>query len=49
VKLRFFAGLTSAQAADALGISTSTAENDWYYARSWLRLEMGDQAPDGRA
>jgi RNA polymerase sigma factor (TIGR02999 family) len=40
VKLRFFAGLTISQAAQALGISTSTAENDWAYARSWLRLEM---------
>lgn len=45
VKLRFFAGLTIEQAAEALGVSTSTAENDWFYARSWLRLEMdaGDQ------
>ena len=40
VKLRFFAGLTVAQAATSLDISTSTAENDWAYARSWLRLEM---------
>jgi RNA polymerase sigma factor (TIGR02999 family) len=40
VKLRFFAGLTNEQAAKALGISTSTADNDWAYARSWLRLEM---------
>jgi len=40
VKLRFFAGLTVAQAARSLEISTSTAENDWAYARSWLRLEM---------
>jgi RNA polymerase sigma factor (TIGR02999 family) len=45
VKLRFFAGLTTPQAAVALGISTSTAENDWAYARSWLRLRMG--GPDG--
>jgi RNA polymerase sigma factor (TIGR02999 family) len=45
VKLRFFAGLTTAQAAAALGVSTSTAENDWAYARSWLRLRMGE--PDG--
>jgi RNA polymerase sigma factor (TIGR02999 family) len=45
VKLRFFAGLTTAQAALALGVSTSTAENDWAYARSWLRLRMGE--PDG--
>jgi RNA polymerase sigma factor (TIGR02999 family) len=40
VKLRFFAGLTIEQAAQALGISTSTADNDWAYARCWLRLEM---------
>lgn len=42
VKLRFFTGLTTAQAAAALGVSTSTAENDWAYARSWLRLRMGE-------
>jgi RNA polymerase sigma factor (TIGR02999 family) len=40
VKLRFFAGLTIEEAARALGISTSTADNDWAYARCWLRLEM---------
>ena len=40
VKLRYFAGLTSEQAAEALGISESTAERYWAYARSWLRLEM---------
>ena len=28
------------RAAEALGVSTTTAENDWTYARSWLRLEM---------
>jgi DNA-directed RNA polymerase specialized sigma24 family protein len=39
VKLRFFAGLTTTQAAQALGVSTTTAENDWTCARSWLRLE----------
>jgi RNA polymerase sigma factor (TIGR02999 family) len=40
VKLRFFAGLTIEQAAAVLGISSSTADNDWAYARSWLRLEL---------
>jgi len=40
VKLRFFAGLTNAQAADALRVSVSTADNDWAYARAWLRLEL---------
>lgn len=38
VKLRFFAGLTTEEAAAALGVSTSTAEKDWAYARSWLRV-----------
>jgi RNA polymerase sigma factor (TIGR02999 family) len=40
VKLRFFAGLTIEEAAQALGISPSTADSDWAYARCWLRLEM---------
>ena len=40
VKLRFFAGLTIDEAAAALGIACSTADSDWAYARSWLRLEM---------
>jgi RNA polymerase sigma factor (TIGR02999 family) len=40
VKLRFFAGLTIEEAARALGISTSTADDDWAHARCWLRLEM---------
>src|SRR4051812_40134772 len=42
VKLRFFAGLTNAQAAEALGISPATAENDWAYAKTWLRVTMRD-------
>jgi RNA polymerase sigma factor (TIGR02999 family) len=40
VKLRFFAGLTTEQAAEALGVSLSTAEKDWAYARSWLRVAI---------
>jgi DNA-directed RNA polymerase specialized sigma24 family protein len=40
VKLRFFAGLTNQQAAEALGIATSTADEDWAYAKCWLRVEM---------
>jgi RNA polymerase sigma factor (TIGR02999 family) len=44
VKLRYFAGLTVAEAAAALGISPRTADNDWAYARAWLiaALEGGD-------
>jgi RNA polymerase sigma factor (TIGR02999 family) len=43
VKLRFFAGLTNDEAAEALGVSPSTVDNDWAYARSWLRVELGDR------
>ena len=37
VKLRYFAGLTADQAAEAIGISPSTADRQWAYARAWLR------------
>lgn len=40
VKLRYFAGLTLDEAAQALGVATSTASADWLYAKGWLRLEM---------
>ena len=36
VKLRYFAGLTIAEAAKSLGISTATADRHWAYARAWL-------------
>lgn len=39
VKLRIFAGCTIPECADMLGISASTAEDDWAYARAWLRRE----------
>ncbi len=47
IKLRFFAGLTIEQAAKALGIATSTADSEWAYARSWLRVAMLGDEPDG--
>ncbi len=40
VKLRYFAGLTIKQAAETIGISPSTADNDWVFARSWLRVQL---------
>jgi RNA polymerase sigma factor (TIGR02999 family) len=43
VKLRYFAGLTIPQAAQALGISHATAERHWVYARCWLRAEIRRQ------
>ena len=40
VKLRFFAGLTTPEAATTLGVSLATAENDWAYAKCYLRLQL---------
>ena len=45
VKLRFFAGMTTQQAAEVLGVSPSTAYVDWAYAKSWLRVEMSETPP----
>ncbi len=42
VKLRFFAGLTNDEAAQAIGISPSTAKSEWAYAKSWLRAAMSE-------
>jgi RNA polymerase sigma factor (TIGR02999 family) len=43
VKLRYFAGLTSRQATEVLGISARTADRTWAYARAWLlkKLQTG--------
>ncbi len=40
VELRFFAGLTVAEVAHALGVSKRTVEQDWTHARAWLRREL---------
>ena len=43
VKLRYFAGLTGAEAAEVLGISPTTADRHWAYARAWLQKEVRGQ------
>ena len=40
VTLRYFAGLTTEQAAEALGISRVTAHRYWTFARAWLHRQM---------
>jgi RNA polymerase sigma factor (TIGR02999 family) len=40
IQLCFFAGLTQAEAAEQLGISTATAERTWAFARAWLFREI---------
>ncbi len=49
VALRFFAGLTQAEAAEALGLARRTADRQWAYARAWLyeRLRRDEAPPDG--
>jgi RNA polymerase sigma factor (sigma-70 family) len=44
VRLRYFAGLTLPQAAEVMGISTTTADRYWAYARAWLHTELGREA-----
>jgi RNA polymerase sigma factor (TIGR02999 family) len=43
VKLRVFAGFTVDEAAEALGISRTTAFRHWTYARAWLRAAFADE------
>ena len=43
VKLRFFAGLTMPEVAQALGLSLATVERYWTYARTWLYAELADR------
>ena len=45
VKLRYFAGLTMAQAAESIGIPLRTAERNWTYARTWLHREISRGEP----
>lgn len=40
VMLRYFAGLTIEQTAEALGVSISTVKNEWMYARAWLMHQI---------
>jgi RNA polymerase sigma factor (TIGR02999 family) len=46
VKLRYFLGCTLAEAAEVLGIAHATAEDDWTYARAWLRREWMRTEPN---
>jgi RNA polymerase sigma factor (TIGR02999 family) len=45
VKLRHFAGLTIEEAAQALGISMTTANRYWAYARAWLHQDIISDDP----
>ena len=47
VRLRFYAGLSPKETAEALGVSESTVYREWNFARAWLYRELG-QDGDGR-
>jgi RNA polymerase sigma factor (TIGR02999 family) len=40
VILRFFAGMSSPEVAEHLGVSVRTVEGDWTHAKAWLRREL---------
>jgi RNA polymerase sigma factor (TIGR02999 family) len=42
VELRYFAGMTTDEAAAVLGISPVTADRDWTFARAWLHRALAD-------
>ncbi len=46
VKLRYFVGLTIPQAAETLGISTSSVDRSWAYARAWLHAALKHEDSD---
>ncbi|MHC5064568.1 MAG: ECF-type sigma factor [Planctomycetota bacterium] len=40
VELRFFGGMTNREVAEELGVSETTVEDDWRFARAWLNREL---------
>ncbi len=48
VKLRYFAGLPIWEVAEALGVSTATANRYWAYARAWLQRAMAEWHGDAK-
>jgi len=48
VELRFFGGLTLAETAQALGVSSDTVMRDWKLAKAWLLRELKDSPGNDR-
>ncbi len=42
IEYRFYCGLTLAETAGLLGVSTKTVQRDWLFARAWLRKEVNE-------
>lgn len=47
VELRYFAGLTDEEIADALEVTSRTVQRDWVKARAWLYRELYDKRDEG--
>jgi len=47
VELRFFGGLSAAETAEVLKISSETVQRDWKMAKAWLRRELGPGTSGG--
>ena len=45
IKLRYFAGMTVPEAADALGVAPRTADFLWAYAKAWLLQKIEGESP----
>jgi RNA polymerase sigma factor (TIGR02999 family) len=43
VEMKFFGGLTVAEIAEVLQVSSDTIERDWKMARAWLHLEISNR------
>ena len=41
MEFRFFGGLSIPEVAETLGVSDTTVETDWRFARAWLRGQLG--------
>ena len=48
VEMRFFSGLSVAETAEVMKISTITVMRDWNTAKAWLHRELGRTAHGGR-
>ncbi len=46
VELRYFAGLSVEETADALGVSPKTVKRDWQFARVWLEQQLEEKAQE---
>lgn len=46
VEMRFFAGMTVEEVAEALGVSKRTVEGHWTFAKAWLRREVSEHQDD---